>query len=129
MKKATIWHMNKDPKSKILDSRDRMKYLGYNDDLIALYRKKEARAWKKAQQVLCGNILGFWGATSYQAYLDYIEASGYDFREFYAKNLEHEINRLDPETDLGYNSAQYDFFRVKKLEAREANNVQRSNFG
>jgi hypothetical protein len=123
VKKATVWHRNKMPESKTLHDRDRMKYGGYDHDLMDLHSRKDQRAWKKAQQVLSGDLLGFWGAPDHQSYLDYVKASGYNFREFYAKNLEYELNRVDPGIDLGYNSEQYNLFRSKKIEAGEAKNA------
>lgn len=127
-KKATVWHKNKNKDDGVNHDRDRMNYVGYDYSLISHHDKKDALGWRKAEKVLRGDILGIWGAPTYQLYLDYVKASQFSFNAFYAKNMQYEINRLDPSYDLGYNEDVYKFYENKKLEAREANNAQSNNY-
>lgn len=128
IKKATVWHKNKDKNDGVNHSRDRMNYVGYDFDLIAHNERKAVLGWRKAQRVLSGQLLGFWGAPDFKSYVDYVEAANYRFDMFYSKNLEHELNRVDPEDDLGYNKQRFDFYELRKRDARGANDIQRRNF-
>jgi hypothetical protein len=129
-RKATVWHKNKMPDSGKLHNRDRMLYDGYNQELRDHHLRKAKIGEIKAQMVMTGSLLGMWGAPSFKLYLDYVKACGFNFNEFYAKTMEHNLNNIENKRNLGYNQElikKQKNRELRELEAREAKNAQSSN--
>lgn len=104
LRKATVWHKNKGVDVGYLHNKDRLVFHGVDDELARHHFEKARYGEHKAQLVLSGEILGFWGAPTLELYQQYVEACGFDFYDFYINNLEFEINRvLDISIALGYN--------------------------
>jgi hypothetical protein len=77
---SVVWHRNKG--TGILYKYDRFNYLG-NPDLSAHYFKKVAQSEKRVQDILTGNILGYWGAKSLESLEEYENAIGINFKDLY----------------------------------------------
>lgn len=102
-KNPIVWHKNKNLQEGHLHEKDRMLYDGSDAELRDHHSKKQKIGEKKAQLVLTGAILGYWGAPSYDLLYEYQEKAGFDFKEFYSKNMEYRINKVDEDDILGYN--------------------------
>lgn len=104
LRRATVWHKNKGKDVGFLHDKDRLLFHGTSDNLALHHFNKAHIGENKAQLVLSGELLGMWGAPDWNSYIEYVNACGFDFEEFYIKNLEFELNRVfDLSVTLGYN--------------------------
>lgn len=77
---SIVWHKNKG--DGVLYKYDRWKTAG-EEDLASHFYRKTKISEERVQNILTGNITGYWGAPSTAALAAYEKASGVSFKEIY----------------------------------------------
>jgi hypothetical protein len=82
IKDPIAWHKNKF--HGVVSRFDRIKY-GGDPELVRHYMRKDIKSLKRTEDILTGEILGYWGAPTLELLQDYQKSAQINFREFYKK--------------------------------------------
>lgn len=74
-----MWHFNK---QNVKDPEDRNAMPG-EKSLIDHFHRRDAKMRIYIQEILSGNVFGYWGSTDSDALGNYEKAVGFDFKQFY----------------------------------------------